>query len=52
MTQPHPDISLGELLVLLTVREINDRSLLASDATILAILDLAPVVTGIDFRLP
>ena len=52
MTQAHPDISQGELLVLLTVREINDRNLLASDATILAILDLAPVVTGIDLGCP
>ena len=52
MTQPHPDISLGELLVLLTVREINDRHLLASDATILSILDLAPVVTGVEFGCP
>ena len=52
MTQAHPDISQGELLVLLTVREINDRNLMASDATILAILDLAPVVTGIDLGCP
>ena len=52
MTKTHPDISLGELLVLLTVREINDRNILASDATILTILDLAPVVTGIDLKCP
>ena len=52
MTKTHPDISLGELLVLLTVREINDRNILASDATILSIMDITPVVTGIDFGCP
>ena len=52
MTQRKPDISLGELLVLLTLKEINDREILGSDATILAILELAPVVTGIEFGCP
>ena len=52
MTQAQPDISLGELLVLLTMREMNDRKILASDATILSILDLASVVTGIEFGCP
>ena len=52
MTKTHPDISLGELLVLLTVREVNDRNILASDATILSIMDITPVVTGIDFGCP
>ncbi|MDE2688544.1 MAG: hypothetical protein OXI16_13755 [Chloroflexota bacterium] len=52
MTQVQPAISQGEMLVLLTVREINDRNLVANDATILAILDLAPVVTGVDLGCP
>ena len=52
MTQTQPEISLGELLVLLTMREMNDRKILASDATILSILDLASVVTGIEFGCP
>ena len=52
MTKTHPDISLGELLVLLTVREVNDRNILASDATILSIMGITPVVTGIDLKCP
>ena len=52
MTENHPDMSLSDVLVLLTIREVNDRKMAASDAAILSILDMTPLVTGVDLKCP
>lgn len=52
MTDIHPDSSLFDLLVLLTIREVNDNDLVASDVTILSILEVTSLVTGIDLNCP
>lgn len=52
MTENHPDMSLSDVLVLLAIREVNDRKMVASDAAILSILDMTPLVTGVDLKCP
>lgn len=52
MTDIHPDSSLFDLLVLLTIREVNDNDLVASDAAILSVLEMTPLVTGVDLKCP
>ena len=52
MTETHPDMSLSDVLVLLTIKELNDRKMVASDAAILSILDMTSLVTGVDLKCP
>lgn len=52
MTETNPALSLSEVLVLLTIREMNDRKMVASDAAILSTLDMTSLVTGVELKCP